>query len=144
LEKRPHEDFIKLQNDAIVGDKWVIEGNYNKTMPGRFFRADTIIKTEMNRFGCVWRFIRRNYPKKNDARTRIGKPNNMPYNLNWSAIWWIIQPKILYPGRRSKINLQKELFKKHKDKLITLRSFAEINNLCPVAHTKLRPHIHPE
>ncbi len=57
--KRPPEEYLKLHNEAIAGDKWVIEGNYTKSMPQRFERADTVIITHMNRFTCLYRYTKR-------------------------------------------------------------------------------------
>jgi adenylate kinase family enzyme len=75
---RPAEEYLKLHNTAIASEHWIIEGNYTRSMPQRFERADTIIQLSMNRFGSLWRAIQRHFSKH-----RIGQPVGIKDKFNW-------------------------------------------------------------
>jgi len=51
-------------------ENWIIEGNYSKLMPIRFEKATTIIWLDFNKWGSVYRYLKRTL--KNEAH-RPGK-----------------------------------------------------------------------
>lgn len=125
--KRPREEFISLHDTAIQKQEWIMEGNYTQTMPQRFDRASTIIHLKMNRFMCLYRFIRRYFERKR-GKACYGSPENLEEKLNLSVIWWIIEPQFLNKSRNRKNRLREALLKKHQDKIIVMKSFSEIDN----------------
>jgi adenylate kinase family enzyme len=38
-QARPEAEFAALHNAAILGDRWIMEGNYSRLMPQRLARA---------------------------------------------------------------------------------------------------------
>ncbi|MBI1363210.1 MAG: adenylate kinase [Proteobacteria bacterium] len=56
---RPFEEFAREHDSLIEENAWVMEGNYSKTMPQRFARADMIIYMDFNRMGCAVRCLKR-------------------------------------------------------------------------------------
>lgn len=123
---RPKEDFLKDHDEAITKDKWVIDGNYTKSMPQRFERADTIIIIEINRFVSLYRHTMRYLKQKYGIEKRYGQPDNINDRYNMSMIWWILQPKILDKKRRNKMKIRNALLDQHKEKIINIRSFKQM------------------
>ena len=56
---RPAAEFLALHDDAIVGDRWVIDGNYSKCFPQRFQRATGLILLDISTVASLFRYIRR-------------------------------------------------------------------------------------
>ena len=68
-EKVPREEFNEKLAAAVAEDRWIIDGNYNKSMPVRLERADTVFWFDFSGSRCLLgvleRFFR-NYGKSRD------------------------------------------------------------------------------
>jgi adenylate kinase family enzyme len=126
---RPKEEYTQWHDVEIKKEKWIIEGNYSDTMPQRFENSDTIIFIDMSRFGSVWRYLKRHYAEVKYNIRQIGVNEAEKPILNWGTIWYLLQPKILYKRRRNATRKIKNLLKMHRSKVITIRSFSEMNRL---------------
>lgn len=123
---RPKEDFLKDHNKAIADDKWIIEGNYTKSMPQRFKRADSVIIIKTNRFVSLYRHTMRYLKQKYGIEERYGQPENVNDRYTFTMVWWILQPKMLNKKRRENMKMRKDLLEKHKEKIIYIHSFKEM------------------
>lgn len=56
LEK---EDFDKKVLAEMEKPRWIVDGNYNRTMPRRVSHCDTIIYLDFNRFTCLFSWMKR-------------------------------------------------------------------------------------
>ena len=56
---RPEAEFLALHDDAIAGDRWVIDGNYSKYFPQRFQRATGLILLDISTAASLFRYVRR-------------------------------------------------------------------------------------
>jgi adenylate kinase family enzyme len=56
---RPAADFIALHDEEIVGNQWVIDGNYSKCFPQRFQRATGVILLDISTVASLFRYVRR-------------------------------------------------------------------------------------
>lgn len=56
LEK---EAFDALLMREMEKSRWILDGNYNRTMPMRLERCDTVIYLDFNRFSCLCGWIKR-------------------------------------------------------------------------------------
>lgn len=81
------EDTIQKHNDFIEKESWIIEGNYSKMMPKRLERADLVIVLHFNRFGCLYRFIRRSFQKNTN---RAGMLDGGIETIKWSMLKYIL------------------------------------------------------
>lgn len=126
---RPKEEFIKLHDAAILDEQWVMEGNYSRSMPQRFERADTIIKIEMGKCGCLWRYLKRSLLFELKVGTRYGVSKNISSDFSWHMVKWILIPHKIDATYPEKQEIQKAALDKHKDKIIILKSFKEMNAL---------------
>ena len=68
------------QVDALAaGDRWVTEGNYSRTFPARFRRADTVVWVDLPRTICTRRIFARAFEWR--GRTRPDMAPNCPEEL---------------------------------------------------------------
>lgn len=56
LEK---EEFDKKVLAEMEKPRWIMDGNYNRTMPQRVSHCDTIIYLDFNRFTCLFSWMKR-------------------------------------------------------------------------------------
>lgn len=58
-QPRPADEFTALHDQAILGDAWVMDGNYSKCMPQRFRRATGVILLDVATPLSLFRYARR-------------------------------------------------------------------------------------
>lgn len=81
------EEFDTLLLSELQKDKWIIDGNYSRTMEMRLKYADTVIFFDYNRFLCLWRVIKRvviNYGK-----VRFDMPKGCPERFDWEFLKYV-------------------------------------------------------
>lgn len=86
--KRYHADKTAWEAFVLVmisKDKWIIDGNYGKTMAQLMKRADTIIYFDMPRRIAVWGVIKRRIAAFSTTRT------DMPIGWKETANWRFLQ-----------------------------------------------------
>lgn len=64
--KTPKKEFDKLLQNELEKESWIIDGNYNRTLPMRLKYADTVIWLDYPRIICVWRVWWRHGKKRVD------------------------------------------------------------------------------
>ena len=47
------EEFDKRHLAALERDKWIIDGNFDRTIPARLQYCDTVLYLDYSRFACV-------------------------------------------------------------------------------------------
>jgi len=94
-EERPDEEFRALHDAAILGDRWVMDGNYSSLMPQRFARATGIILLYDNHWANFRRYLWRTLFQQN----RVGALAGNRDSLKWEMIRWIL---IVQPTRRER------------------------------------------
>lgn len=125
---RPPTEFHALHDAAIDDDSWVMDGNYTKTMAKRFERATAIIDIRMNRFGCLWRFLKR-YWQTREGQHRYGQPADLQEKFNWTMITHILAIQSLSPSRRHKYKERQAILNHHRHKVIVIKSFQDMEQL---------------
>jgi len=55
----PRSVWRQRLQDALDGERWIIDGNYNSTIGMRAARADTVLFLMPSRELCLWRVLRR-------------------------------------------------------------------------------------
>mgnify|MGYP001019937704 CR=1 FL=1 len=68
-------------------ERWIIDGNYSRTLDIRIGRADTIIFLDMPTLLCIYRVIKRRvmYHRK----TRPDLNERCPEKLDWAFLKWV-------------------------------------------------------
>lgn len=65
-ENVTREEFDSKLAAELAKPRWIIDGNYNRTMEMRIARCDTILYLDFNRWTCLWGMVQRvagNYGK---------------------------------------------------------------------------------
>ena len=91
--QRPDAEFARLHDAAILGESWVMDGNYTaadghsvQLMPQRLRRATGIILLGDNRWTTLLRYFRRTLLQ----RQRAGALEGTLDSVKWSMIRWIL------------------------------------------------------
>ncbi|RUL80159.1 AAA family ATPase [Dyella choica] len=79
---RPPDEFVALHDHAIIGDQWVMDGNYSKCMPQRFLRATGLILLDVSMPLSLFRYARRTLC----ARDRVGTLEGARDSIKWAMI----------------------------------------------------------
>ena len=58
-QHRSREEFDALLKLEMDQPRWIMDGNYNRTMEIRLEKADTVIYLDYNRFVCLWSWVKR-------------------------------------------------------------------------------------
>ncbi len=57
--KRDYQEFLQMQEDLVVKERWVIDGNCMRSLEMRFAEADTAYYFHFPRWLCLWRVFKR-------------------------------------------------------------------------------------
>jgi adenylate kinase family enzyme len=90
-QQRSDVEFRQLHDAAILGDAWIIDGNYSSLMPQRFARATGIILLHDSRWANLRRYLWRTVMQ----RHRAGNLEGGRDSLKWTMVHWII---VVSPG----------------------------------------------
>lgn len=55
----PNDEWDYLIKNLVSKEKWIIDGNYGRTLDTRLENADTIIFLNMSKYLCIYRIIKR-------------------------------------------------------------------------------------
>ncbi len=86
VETRP-EDFHPVVEALARGDRWIIDGIYNRSMDVRFAAADTIVFLDLPRWRCLLDTLRRTL--RHLGRVSPNMPAGCVERLDLSFILWI-------------------------------------------------------
>lgn len=81
------EEQIKIQNELIIKEEWIIDGNYNGTMDIRLNAADTVVFVDINRVICVYRVLKRIIQYR--GKTRPDKAEGVNERLDFNFLIWV-------------------------------------------------------
>jgi adenylate kinase family enzyme len=85
--ERPEDDFQTAVRKAAEGDRWIIEGNYRRTIEPRLARADAIIFLDMPRHVYVPRVIIRQLRTYGRVRADMGE--GCPEQFDVRFLKWV-------------------------------------------------------
>lgn len=81
------EEFDKRLELALQMDRWVMDGNFDRTLPQRIEKCDTIIYLDFNRWECLWGMFRR--VTKHHGQVRPDMAEGCPERFDWDFIKYI-------------------------------------------------------
>lgn len=82
--QRDKGDFDRLLQAELVKPRWLIDGNYKRTLPLRVQYADTVIHLNYNRWICLYRVIKRSFQKEEHAK---GCPSKIDFSFFWYVFY---------------------------------------------------------
>lgn len=81
------EEFDKLHRDAIAQDRWIIDGNFDRTMEERIQRSDTVIYLDFSRIACLMGVCKRVLTTYGKVRPDMGE--GCPERIDWEFLKWV-------------------------------------------------------
>lgn len=117
--QRPDAEFRALHDEAVMGESWVMDGNYSRLSPLRWQRATGIILLGTDRWTAFYRYLRRTLFE----RERAGQLDGALDSVKWEMIRWIL---IVQPTRRDEYAA---LLRKTGLPMLQLRSFGDVMHL---------------
>lgn len=116
----PRDEQIRVQNELVQKEEWIIDGNYGGTMDIRLNAADTIIFLDLPRTTCVYRAFKRMWQHRGKTRPDMGE--GCVERLDFDFLKWIWN----YPKtKRPEILKRLDRLSTNK-KVIILRSPKEV------------------
>lgn len=84
----PKDEFDRMLIDELVKPNWIIDGNYNRTIPLRLQYCDTVIWLDFPRITCILGALKRVI--KNYGKTRPDMGGNCPerFDLEFLRFIW--------------------------------------------------------
>ena len=79
--------FDKRVRQELRKDKWIIDGNYNRTMPERLQYCDTVIYLDFSRMACLYGIFKRLLT--NIGKTRPDMGAGCKEKVDWEFVKWV-------------------------------------------------------
>ena len=86
-KERGAPEFDRIVAEAVARDRWIIDGNYSRTISTRIERADTVIWLDYPRWRCLWRAVERRVMFHRKQRPDIGA--GCPEKIDLAFLAWI-------------------------------------------------------
>ncbi|MBQ8624411.1 MAG: topology modulation protein [Oscillospiraceae bacterium] len=86
-QERSKDEFNKLLLAELEKPRWIIDGNYNRTIPLRMEYCDTVIFLDFKRTACLWGVITRII--KYHGKTRPDMGGNCPERLDFEFLRFV-------------------------------------------------------
>jgi adenylate kinase family enzyme len=109
------------QQKMVSNERWVIDGNYGRTMDIRWPRADTIIMMDFPRWRCLYRIIKRRIKYAGTSRPDLG-PGCLE-KIDWGFMRWVWNFK-----HHQRPKLLERLAKCTDKRVLILRTPREVND----------------
>ena len=81
------EEFDKLHREALAREKWILDGNFDRTMEERIQRSDTVIYLDFSRFACLMGVCKRVLTTYGKVRPDMGE--GCPERIDWEFLKWV-------------------------------------------------------
>ena len=128
VEKSERDKIITAKSDE---EKWIIDGNYNKTLKERFEKADLIIWLDYSTFTQLKGVFKRFLKTRNKERPEIPECKE---RLNFTFIKYVVtynkkKRHVIVENLKDVPENKVLIFKKQKDLNIWLKEFTHNENI---------------
>ena len=86
VESSKEEIDAKIMQ-AILEPRWILDGNYNRTLPKRLEYCDTVIYLDFSRFACLMGVVKRVLTTYGTVRPDMGE--GCPERFDWDFLQWV-------------------------------------------------------
>jgi adenylate kinase family enzyme len=109
-KKASHQDeFRKLVKELMKEDKWILDGNFKRSVEDRIEKADTVILFDFPKLIIIWRVFKRFFKHFNKVRPDMG--GNNKERIEWLHFKYILTyPMKEYLLKISLLSKDKNLF----------------------------------
>lgn len=117
------EEWDQKVTEFALTDRWIIDGNYSRTLDIRIERANVIVFLDIPRWLCMYRIVKRRIHYH--GRTRPDLNKDCPEKLDIGFLKWVWN----YRKRNRVKTLEKlEQVKEHK-KIVIIRNKKQLEEL---------------
>ena len=81
------EEFDRKLAQELQKPQWIMDGNFNRTMPQRVAKCDTIIYLDFNRFACMMGVVKRVLTTYGTVRPDMGE--GCPERVDFEFLKWV-------------------------------------------------------
>ena len=81
------EEFDSLHREALEGERWIIDGNFDRTMGERIQYCDTVIFLDFSRLACILGVVKRIATNYGKVRPDMGE--GCPERIDWEFLRWV-------------------------------------------------------
>lgn len=81
------EEFDESHRREIEKDRWILDGNFNRTLPERLTRCDTVVYLDFSRFTCLRGVCKRMFTTYGKVRPDMSE--GCPERIDWEFLKWI-------------------------------------------------------
>ena len=81
------EEFDRRIREEMAKEKWIMDGNYNRTLPERLKCCDTIIYLDFPRIVCMYGIFKRLLT--NIGKTRPDMGAGCKEKIDWEFVCWV-------------------------------------------------------
>jgi len=116
-----HDEFAEVIDKISQQPRWIMDGNYGRTLDQRIEFCETVIFLDIPRTLCLWRVIKRTIQFRGKTRPDMGKDCPERFNLDFIRYVWN------YPvTRRIKLLSKLDAIKSHRQ-VFVLENEKQIN-----------------
>lgn len=83
----PKDEFDAILRREIAKDQWIIDGNFNRTIPERLARCDTVIYLDFSRVACLLGVLKRVLTTYGTVRPDMGE--GCPERIDFTFLKWV-------------------------------------------------------
>lgn len=109
----PREDWLRILEEAVRPDAWIMDGNYTGTLDQRLAACDTAIFLDFPPGICLWRVTRRAWRYRHRTREDMAPGCNEKLDLEF--LFWVWSYR-----RRSRPKVE-ALLQKYQDAITVIR-----------------------
>ena len=81
------DEFDALHREALMGEKWILDGNFDRTMEERMRYCDTVIYLDFSRFACLFGVAKRILTTYGKVRPDMGE--GCPERFDMDFLKWV-------------------------------------------------------
>ena len=81
------DEFDRVHEAALAEEKWIMDGNFDRTIPVRLQRCDTVIYLDFNRFACLMGVLKRVLTTYGKVRPDMGE--GCPERIDLDFLKWV-------------------------------------------------------
>ena len=81
------EEFDIIHEKVISGERWIVDGNFGRTLPRRLAQCDTVIYLDFPRWVCMLGVLKRIFTTYGTVRPDMGE--GCPERIDWDFLRWI-------------------------------------------------------
>lgn len=81
------EEFTAVLQEEMAKTQWIMDGNFNRTLPQRIKCCDTVIYLDFNRITCLLGVCKRILTTH--GQVRVDMAEGCPEHLDWEFLRWV-------------------------------------------------------